>query len=306
MDGIIEIKVNGNSISKDNDCAGAQYESNSTVLRISFAENWEGFRKIITFWNARGENPVKIQLGTDRLEDGLKSGSIYLVPIPGEAMSEFGLNTFVIEGFIEGVLKRTVEGNLKVLPSRKQDDAGEPEDPTPTLEEQLGVEIETIKGSIDSAIQAEANALLYVQKASEFAEESESYANEVKQYSSSIQNVYSATVDAKDSALKAEEGAKKARTAVEGMTVTSETLPVGSQAIVTKSTVNGVVNLHLGIPGGESSVYIGNEPPTDPGINVWIDTDGEADDVVTHEELEEALANLPSGGDLPNGDEVSY
>ena len=106
MDGIIEVKVNGHTISKDNDCAGVQGDSNSTVLRISFAENWDSFGKRIIFWNALGENPVKIQLSTNLIEDSTKDTRVYLVPIPYEAMTESGQNSFVIQGEVDGIVKR--------------------------------------------------------------------------------------------------------------------------------------------------------------------------------------------------------
>lgn len=151
MDGIIEVKVNGHTISKDNDCAGVQGEANSTKLRISFAENWYEFGKKITFWDALGQNPVDIQLGTNRNEGILAGEEVYLVPIPPEAMTEAGYNVFVIEGVIDGAVKRTVEDKLKVKPCRKADNAGEPTSPTPDEAAQLRLEIDAIKGDIAAA-----------------------------------------------------------------------------------------------------------------------------------------------------------
>lgn len=151
MDGIIDVKVNGYSMSKDSSIAGTQYESNSTKLRITFGENWDGYAKIITFWNALGENPVDIQLGTHLLEDILVSKSVYIVPIPAEAMTESGAFDFVIQGKDNGVVKRTVGDKLRVLPSPKADRSGEPVDPTPTQAEQIRAEMDAIISDVEDA-----------------------------------------------------------------------------------------------------------------------------------------------------------
>ena len=154
MDEIINIKVNGNSVTKDYNVAGTQYEANRTKLRISFSENWSGYAKSVTFWNAVGENPVKILLGTDLLENILENDSVYIVPIPGEAMTEGGKCSFVIEGAKDGVNARTVEDSLKVLYSPKADNAGQAVDPTPTQAEQLRAEMDAVMDDIASAKEA--------------------------------------------------------------------------------------------------------------------------------------------------------
>ena len=58
-----------------------------------------------------------------------------------------------------------------------------------------------------------------------------------------------------------------------------------------------------GIKGdtGESGVYIGTEPPTDEDMDVWIDSDGTADDIVTDVQINgtsivvDGVANVPVG-----------
>ena len=238
MDEIINVIVNGNSLKKDSDCAGVQGECNSTKLRISFNDNWNGYAKLITFWNALGENPVKIQLGSNLLEDILSSHSVYIVPLPGEAMTEAGYNTFVIHGVVDGTVKRTVEGKLKVLPSRQADDAGEPQDPTPTQAEQLRAEIDAVLDDLEKAAEA-ANSAAVAQTAAEEA--------------------------------------VTAKNAIKDMTVSCETLE-GSATATIEKTMNGeAFNLHLGIPKSESGVHVGSTPPTNPDVNVWVIPDGEAD-----------------------------
>ncbi len=38
-------------------------------LRISFDDGWDGYAKKVTFWDARGKNPVERTLTVDLLEN---------------------------------------------------------------------------------------------------------------------------------------------------------------------------------------------------------------------------------------------
>ncbi len=270
MDGIIEVKVNGNSISKDNDCAGVQGESNSTVLRISFAENWDGYGKRIVFYDALGKNPVKIQLGTNLLEDILKDTRVYLVPIPSEAMTEAGYNSFVIQGEVDGIVKKTVEAKLKVLYSPYTGDANDPKDITPSEAAQLRTEMDAVLDDIAKAEEAKVRA---AESARIAADEALNAGTKAGLASTCVEQA----AEARDAAMEAEVGARQERERIENMTVSSSTLEAGAEATVNKDELNGVVHLAFGIPVGESGVYIGTEAPTDPNIKVWIDTNGEAD-----------------------------
>ena len=69
MDRIIEVKVCGNHLTKDSKCAGVKGEANVTKLRITFDEGWDGYEKKITFWDAYGLNPIKVELTTNLLEN---------------------------------------------------------------------------------------------------------------------------------------------------------------------------------------------------------------------------------------------
>ncbi len=255
MDEIINISVNGNSLKKDYNCAGVQGESNSTKLRITFSQNWDGYGKIITFWNAFGQNPVQIQIGSNLLENIEVSQRIYIVPIPGEAMTASGENTFVIQGYIEGRIRRTVEGKLKVLPSRQADNAGEPEDPTPTQAEQLRTELDAILNDIASA-----------KAGAEAAEKAETSATEAKEAAGT---------------------ATEAKEAIDKLTVSSKTLEAGAGATVEKTLIDGVYNFHFGIPTGNSGVHMGTEAPTDENAKVWVDESGAYEDYATRGELKQ-------------------
>lgn len=72
-----------------------------------------------------------------------------------------------------------------------------------------------------------------------------------------------------DSILKAVE----AKEDILNMTVHSETLETGEAAFVIKTEHDGVSHLHFGLPKGDtgdSGVYIGDEAPSEPVKNVWI------------------------------------
>ena len=151
MDRIIEVKVNGNYIWKDNKVGGVQHEYNMTALRIEFDAGWDAFAKKITWWDACGENPVDITLTTNLLEDAAASTRIYLVKIPGEPLKESGWCTFVIDGYIDGKRQRTVQDELQVQEAAYTEEAGVPDDPTPTQAEQLQKQIDSIMEYIHKA-----------------------------------------------------------------------------------------------------------------------------------------------------------
>lgn len=108
-----------------------------------------------------------------------------------------------------------------------------------------------------------------------------------------------ATASASTAAAAANNAAQRANTeadAAQGWadaTATVETLEAGEDADVTLSTAaSGAKVLGFSIPRGESGVYVGNEEPTDPTVQVWIDPDGEADEMpdgVSTEDLQAAV-----------------
>lgn len=226
MDRIIEIKVNGSHLTKDSRIAGVQHEGNAKTLRIEFDPGWDGYAKKVTFWDATGENPVERTLTADLLEDITESTRIYLCKIPPEPMAEAGEFTFVIDGYTDGVRQRSVADTLVVKAAPFIEQADEPTDPTPSQAEQLQVQIDTLLGDIQKeAIRAE--------DAADRAEDAQDGAEA-----------------AQKAAETAADEAGKAQAAIENMTASSETLAPGSEASVTKTTKDGVVNLHFGIPKG--------------------------------------------------------
>lgn len=159
MDRLIEVKVNGSYLWKDNKLAGVQHEGNVNTLRITFDEGWDGFAKKVTFWDAKGQNPVERTLTADLLEDLAESTRIYLCPIPGEPMAEAGMMTLVIDGYIKGKRARSVSTELEVQAAPFIEQADQPVDPTPSQAEQIQGQIENIIGDMQKeAIRAEAAA----------------------------------------------------------------------------------------------------------------------------------------------------
>ena len=209
MDRIIEIKVNGNYLTKDNKNAGVQYEANATSLRIEFDAGWDGYAKKVTFWDANGQNPVERTLTADLLEDITVSTRIYLCPIPGEALAESGECTFVIDGYVDGKRQRSISDTLMVREAPFIEQADEPVDPTPTQAEQLQVQIDTMLG--DMAEQA----TIATNKA---AEASESAAAASESAREAAESAASASTSASTSTSAASEAAASASAAKESET----------------------------------------------------------------------------------------
>lgn len=192
IDRRIEVKVSGIYLEKDNRNAGVQHEGNVTELRIEFDAGWDEFAKTVTFWNALMANPVKRVLTADLLEDVKTSTRAYIIPIPPEAMTEDGMMSFVIDGFVEGKRKRSVKGELNVLPAPYAEDAEDPTDPTPSQAEQLQVQIDTFKDDLQEYAQtASAGATSASASASEAeasAEQAKQSAEQAAQYVGEVQS----------------------------------------------------------------------------------------------------------------------
>lgn len=146
----INIVVDGSHLTKDRGTAGVQHEGNSTMLRIKFDESWDNLAKSVTWWNARGLNPVVRVLTTDLLEDIKTSTRVYLCPIPAEPLTDAGMCTFVIDGFLDGKRQRSISDQLKVTAAPYAAQAGKTADPTPTQAEQLQAQMERILPDIQA------------------------------------------------------------------------------------------------------------------------------------------------------------
>ena len=209
MDRIIEVKVNGNYLTKDSRIAGVQHEANATNMRIEFDAGWDGFAKKVTFWDANGMNPVERTLTADLLEDITVSARIYLCPIPGEAMAESGECTFIIDGYVDGKRQRSISDTMEVRYAPFIEEAGEPSDPTPTQAEQLQVQIDTIlEDMAEEAIKA-VNAKTAAETAQTAAETAQGKAEDAQTAAETAQS-------------KAETAGENAKVWAEGGWITQE------------------------------------------------------------------------------------
>lgn len=197
MDRRIEVKVFGNHLWKDGNRAGVQGEGNVTSLRISFDEGWDEYAKSITFFDAKGRNPVKRILTTDLLEDITNSTLVYLCKIPPEPLAEAGWCSFVVDGYIDEARQRSVETQLEVLPARDATGATEPSDPTPSQAEQLQAQLDAIIDDVRTA----AVGAQYAEQAVKYAAEAQASAAAAAE---SEESAATSAASASDSAERAE------------------------------------------------------------------------------------------------------
>lgn len=206
MDRIIEVRVDGSHIRKDNRYAGVQHEGNTTRLRITFDESWDGYAKKVTWWDAKGENPVEILLGADKLEDVTRSTRVYLCYIPPEPLAESGECTLVIDGYTDGHRQRSAADRLVVREAPYEEEAGESTDPTPTQAEQLQEEIDSILGTIAQASTAAEDA---ANSAQEAAHSAQAAAESLEAIGDAEANAAASAAAAQASAQAAEETAAR-------------------------------------------------------------------------------------------------
>lgn len=270
MDRIINVKVGGNHLSKDNKNAGVKGEGNVTRLRITFDEGWDGYAKTVTFFDAHGNNPVKRIQGVDLIEDIVNDTRTYITPIPKAPLAIAGELTFVIDGYHDGKRQRSLSDKLVVKDAPDTDNAGEPVDPTPTQAEQLQSQIDKVLGDIAKA-----------EVSADYAEE---YAKNALKYQN---NAFTAKESAETAADKANNAKSDAQEYAETATLAAEK---AEDAILhSPIIVDGYWHIwHVpeekyidtGIKAqAGSTVYVGENPPDD--ADVWVYPDGEYSDPTT-------------------------
>ena len=252
MDRIINVKVGGNYLSKDNKNAGVKGEGNVTYLRITFDEGWDGYAKTVTFWDAYGGNPVKRTLTADLIENLAEDARTYLVPIPAEPLAEAGELTFVIDGSIDGKRQRSVADKLVVKDAPITDAAQEPTPPTPTQAEQFQQQYDGIMAHIQGAAIARNEAKGYRDEAEGFAQTTEK----------NTETVLTKASEAAQNAAKAENAVGK-------------TNYIGDNGnwFAWDSKKNAFYDTGVKAQSG-STVYMGENPPKE--ADVWIDPNGKS------------------------------
>lgn len=235
-DRTIDIFIKGSYLQKNNNIGGIQGEGNVTTLHITFDDSWADLAKSITFWNAKGENPVKVLLTNDKLVEIRNSLLEFNVPIPAEPLAVEGDMIFVIDGYVDGKRARSMQDSLVVKAAMT---TNEPIEPTPTQAEQLNLAIqkilpevqkETIKAT-EAAKQSEASA----QKSATSALEASNSAAAAKQSAVSAETAHQGAVAAQKKAetaqLNAEAAQDKAETAQRG----AETAKAGAETAQQKA-----------------------------------------------------------------------
>lgn len=236
MDRTIDIFIKGSYLQKNNNIGGIQGEGNVTTLHITFDDSWANLAKSITFWNAKGENPVKVLLTNAQLVEIRNSLLEFNVLIPAEPLAVEGDMIFVIDGYVDGKRARSMQDSLVVKAAMT---TNEPIEPTPTQAEQLNLAIqkilpevqkETIKAT-EAAKQSEASA----QKSATSALEASNSAESAKQSAVSAETAHQGAVAAQKKAetaqLNAEAAQDKAETAQRG----AETAKAGAETAQQKA-----------------------------------------------------------------------
>ena len=270
MDRIINVKVGGNYLIKDNKNAGVRGEANVTRLRITFDDGWitDEYAKRVVFWDARGLNPVVVDLLPTLAEDD----RTYLVPIPQEPMMETGKLTFVIEGTKDNKVQRSLSDKLEVKDSPIAENAGQPVDPTPDELAQIRGSLEEVKGDIIDAMQAKADAELARDEAHMFNLEAGSFSE-------------SANLSALD-ALMYKNEAENAADRAESTIGKSSYIGANGNWWCWDDESGEFYDTGVKAQSG-STVYVGDNPPED--ADVWINPDGEGDDYYTKKEVDEII-----------------
>ena len=284
MDRVINIKVGGNHLSKDNKNAGVRGEANVTLLRITFDEGWDGYAKTVTFFDAHGNNPVKRVETVDLIEDIENDARTYLTPIPPEAMTVAGELTFVIDGYLDGKRQRSFADTLVVKDAPIADNAGEPTDATPTEPEQWQTQIDTMMGTIQEAFVAKGEAVQARDEAVTAKDVSEANAKDAEVYAQRAEGL---SVAAQGYVLEAEDYANKASEAV------GKTNYIGDNGnwYAWDSAKGEFYDTGVKAQSG-STVYLGDNPPEE--ADVWIYPNGDGD-IIIDQTYKPASKNAQSG-----------
>lgn len=294
MDRIINVKVGGNHLSKDNKYAGVKGEANVTKLRITFDSGWDGFAKTVTFFDAYGNNPVKRIQGVDLIEDIVNDRRTYITPIPKEPLAFAGELTFIIDGYFDGKRQRSIADKLVVKEAPDTDNAEEPTDPTPTPSEQFQAQFEAILDDIHQSAVSAQNAEVSARNAEESAEEALEYKNQA----------VSESIKAKGYAEEAEGYAGDATTAANKAenAIKHNPIIVDGYWHIWSAQSEEYINTEIKAQAG-STVYMGDNPPAD--ADVWLDPEGDESPTSNASAPSYAFINILGGADNWEAEDVT-
>lgn len=171
--------------------------------------------------------------------------------------------------------------------------------------------------SADNAQQSATNAQTYMNSSSTSASKAQANAEKTQSDKEAVESAKSDVLSAVDNAQNYANSAQSASQAIQNMDVEATTLEPDSDATVEKTVdaVSGAVTLTYGIPKGQvgekgdkgdtgdSGVYIGTSAPSDENVNVWIDSNGEPDDII---QIDDTLTQSGQAADANvTGDEIN-
>lgn len=272
MDRIINVKVGGNHLSKDNKNAGVRGEGNVTNMRITFDEGWDGYAKTVTFYDALGQNPVKRVETVDLIEDITTDHRTYITPIPPEPLAIAGELTFVIDGYKDGKRQRSVSDTLIVKDAPIADNAAEPSEPMPEPYEQIQKQVDGMIGKVQ------------------------------QMYIDSVNSKQNAE-NAKASEENAEESERIARECAEiAQNSIGKVSYIGDNGNWFAWSDSGFYDTGVKAQAG-STVRSGNNPPDESvpeDCDVYIDLSGDATSEKIKEAVEDYLSEHPIDADVPD------
>lgn len=225
----------------------------------------------------RGEaNVTRLRITFDEGWDGYAKKVVFF-----DAYGSNPVERLLTADFIENIVKNT-RVYLVPIPAEPMAEAGKM-----TF---------VIEGVIDNKVQKSFSDRLEVKdspRTEEALQPVEPTPSEVDQLQASLESILGGIKEA-----------VQAKEDIENMTVTAETLKTGEASFVRKTEVNDVVNLHFGLPAGgkgetgDTGVYVGSTEPTDEKISVWVDPDGEPDEIAGFGSL---MTNIKEFGAVGDG-----
>ena len=211
----IHVSIYDSVLRKDSRYGGVRGEGNVTDLVISFRSGWDGMAKTVTFWDAKGANPVKRTLTVDLLDNLAGEADTYRVPIPPEPLAEAGEMTFVVDGYLDGKRARTAADRLEVDDAPVAADPADPTDPTPSQAEQLQQEIDAMMEQLSQAAQDAGDAQESAAAAAESAVQAKSWCQEVENQANSALDSAQDAEESKNTAQTSAQAAQDAQAAAE-------------------------------------------------------------------------------------------
>ena len=186
-----------------------------------------------------------------------------------------------------------------------------------TKADEASASANSAKTFADNAQQSATNAQTYMNSSSTSASKAQANAEKTQSDKEAVESAKSDVLSAVDNAQNYANSAQSASQAIQNMDVEVTTLEPDSDATVEKTVdaTSGAVTLTYGIPKGQvgekgdkgdtgdSGVYIGASAPSDENVNVWIDSDGEPDDVI---QIDGTLTQSGQAADAKKtGDEIT-